>query len=396
MYVAALIEPTFWIAVVTVYLLLRFNFRECRTLAFGIANLAVMGWLFGGLIAVAALAVSIATYLGLSIARKFSGRQRVSRALRWGVIAFAAAIYLVYKMNLDYQTMLTADWPTLSVKFSYLMNPLGTLAFSFVILRLWTAARAVLVDGERLLTPISLSGYLAPFFMLGAGPINSYSEHLGIDDQGPSTPEQFNRLLNCVELITTGLVFKFVLARAILFFSTGLAGGLPLTSWADSAYFLIYTYFDFAGYSLIALGIGKLIGIPTPVNFKRPFLARTVTEFWQRWHMSLGEFVRIQIFMPLQIRLIRRFRVRNAYWAGAVSLCIAFAFVGLWHRLTLQFLIWGVTLGGVMVMEKKILEVFAGKLARWPRQLAAVIGPAYVFLVISLSLLLVARQMAPQ
>jgi len=144
-------------------------------------------------------------------------------------------------------------------------------------------------------------------------------------------------------------------------------------------------YFDFAGYSLVALGVGKLLGIPTPVNFRAPFRSISLTEFWTRWHISLGDFVRRGLFVPLQVTMVRKFGRRRAYVTNLIALILAFAFVGLWHRLSYTFVAWGVFVGVVVAAEKVLRDWWIKK--EWAKDHRILIaqrwlGPIYVFIVV--------------
>lgn len=97
---------------------------------------------------------------------------------------------------------------------------------------------------------------------------------------------------------------------------------------------------DFSAYSDIAVGIGRLLGINTPENFDRPLSARNVIEFWERWHISLSQFIRRNLFVPLQLALMRRFEgAKLATACGAFSL--AFLLCGAWHGFSFRCLGWG-------------------------------------------------------
>lgn len=90
-----------------------------------------------------------------------------------------------------------------------------------------------------------------------------------------------------------------------------------------------------------AIGIGGLLGIRTPENFNRPYLARNVVEFWERWHISLSHFVRRNVFTPIQLNLLRRSNSRAPLIASSIAFFVAFVLCGLWHGLALKFFLWG-------------------------------------------------------
>ena len=158
---------------------------------------------------------------------------------------------------------------------------------------------------------------------------------------------------------------------------------------------LVYLFFDFAGYSLVALGIGVLCHVPTPQNFRAPFSSRSVTEFFTRWHMSLGEFIRRNVFLPLQLRFVRRWGVSSASLVALGTMSLSFVVVGLWHRLSPAFFVWGLFLGTVMGIEKILQARFLSSplaRARWPWRLGMVLGPVYVFCAVTTSIHLVATE----
>ena len=109
----------------------------------------------------------------------------------------------------------------------------------------------------------------------------------------------------------------------------------------------IQIYTDFAGYSLIAIGSGRLLGIELPENFRRPYLSKNVTEFWRRWHISLTTWFRDYLYFPLGGS-----RVGKARWI--LNILIVFAVSGLWHGAAYAFVLWGLLHGIIMVTERVI------------------------------------------
>lgn len=114
-----------------------------------------------------------------------------------------------------------------------------------------------------------------------------------------------------------------------------------------SILYTIQIYADFAGYSLMAIGSGKLLGIELPINFVRPYFAKTVTEFWRRWHISLTTWFRDYIYFPLGGN-----RVKRSRWM--LNTMIVFTVSGLWHGAEYTFIIWGAFHGLCMIVERLI------------------------------------------
>jgi D-alanyl-lipoteichoic acid acyltransferase DltB (MBOAT superfamily) len=219
-----------------------------------------------------------------------------------------------------------------------LRQVLVVVGFSYVTLRFIDAARAVF---EGLAPPpgiVSTINYLLPFHMLAAGPIQSYMEFVSQPDVPP--PLRASEAMDAYWLISWGLFKKFVLASLIeQLLLTGFRAG-----WAYSIFELqmnfLWLYLDFSAYSEVALGVGRLIGFATPLNFNRPYLARNVIEFWERWHISLSLFIRRNIFFPLQLSLVRRFP-SSPLINASIAFLVSFALCGLWHEISLRWFYWG-------------------------------------------------------
>lgn len=367
-----LLDPVFWLCALGGVALMRLPWPGGCMRRFGLLNLLALGLCLGWRLAAGAVALAL---LAWALLRLLSRRgQRLLPA----VLAAATLVFVLHKLDLERRAAGAALLP---------VDLLARLSYSYVFLRLWDAARSV-ARGARLLDPLALLGYLAPFHMLLAGPVNVYDEHLAAD-AGPVAEPAVAELVAGLDTVTTGLFYKLVLAEGLRLFAFGLDGGLAPASLADSALVFVYLFFDFAGYSLVALGLGRLLGVPTPVNFERPFAAASLTEFWQRWHASLGRFVRVHIFLPLQLRLVRAWGPRRAPQAAVLVLLVSFGFVGLWHGLHPALLLWGLGIGALLGIEKLVRDraLRAGWLQRPAlARLAALAGPLWVFAAMTLSL----------
>ena len=106
--------------------------------------------------------------------------------------------------------------------------------------------------------------------------------------------------------------------------------------------FIVWLYYDFSGYSDVAVGVGRLIGVSTPENFDRPYAARNLVEFWEHWHISLGQFFRRNVFMPLQLNLLRYTDGAHMFPVSVFVFFVSFLSSGLWHSLAPGYLMWAV------------------------------------------------------
>jgi alginate O-acetyltransferase complex protein AlgI len=220
------------------------------------------------------------------------------------------------------------------------INPLlTTIGFSYVLLRLIEVGRAV-AEGRHVAPGlVALVNYVLPFHMLAAGPVQAYDEFVAQPAVPP--PLSTRAALEGAERVAQGLFKKFVLATVLLqVFSTGWQGGGWYRVVEMNVHFL-WLYLDFSAYSDIAVGLGRLMGLATPENFNRPYLARNLTDFWERWHISLSQFIRRHLFVPLQLAFVRQARGRRPLLAASLALGIAFLLCGLWHGLTWPFFAWG-------------------------------------------------------
>jgi alginate O-acetyltransferase complex protein AlgI len=235
---------------------------------------------------------------------------------------------------------------------------LNWLGFSYVAFRLIHTLR----DRQTgLLPPLSLreyATYVVFFPSYTAGPIDR-AERFVTDFR--TLPEKIGlsapRFLEGGTRIMVGLLKKFVIADS-------LAGGLALNpinaAQSDSTlglWLLVYGYalrlfFDFSGYTDIAIGIGILFGVKLPENFDRPYLKTNITTFWQSWHITLSNWARFYVFSPLSRSLLSRKPKPSPMLIVFLTQMATMLVIGLWHGVTLNFVIWGVWHGAALFVHK--------------------------------------------
>ncbi|MCW5806280.1 MAG: hypothetical protein KIT31_28195 [Deltaproteobacteria bacterium] len=273
-------------------------------------------------------------------------------ARRLAVAAFAvllAALFVVHKL------------PQLELP-GGARGALVAIGFSYVLLRAIDMLRA-LAEGRH--APPALDGtiaYLVPFHMLAAGPIQAYDDFRA----QPAVPAPLTTAtaLDGMERIASGLFKKFVIAQAIqLALLTGFAAGGAYALLEVQAY-CIWVYLDFSAYSDIAVGLGILLGRATPENFARPLLARNITEFWERWHISLSQFIRRNLFVPIQLALGRRTDGAHPLATASIAIGVAFVACGLWHGLSLRFVAWGALHATALIATNAYRHVLLKKLGK--------------------------------
>lgn len=244
-----------------------------------------------------------------------------------------------------------------------MVNPLlAAVGFSYVFLRLLDAGRVIYEGGRKPTDLASTVNYLLPFHMLAAGPIQSYEDF--VDQPTIAEPLSAERALGAVERIALGLFKKFVVAYLInKYFLTGFyVGGAYF--WFEVQMYYVWFYLDFSAYSDIAVGIGRLMGVHTPENFDRPYLARNMIDFWDRWHISLSLWVRRNLFIPIQLGLARRTGGKRALMIATLAFTVSFLLCGLWHGISWPYFGWGAMHAVGLVLTNAYRHRLTKKLGR--------------------------------
>lgn len=224
---------------------------------------------------------------------------------------------------------------------------LVAIGFSYVTLRLVEVLRLTHEGRHPAPDLPSTINYLLPFHMLVAGPIQGYADFVAQPAVPP--PLSASDALRGVERIAHGLFKKFVLATLLdEMFLTRFVAPFPYRA-VEGLLFYFKVYLDFSGYSDIAVGAGRLMGVATPENFNRPYVARNLIDFWDRWHMSLSRFVYRNLFIPVQLALVRRRGPQAALWCASVAFTVSFLLCGLWHSLNVRWALWGAMQAGGLV-----------------------------------------------
>jgi D-alanyl-lipoteichoic acid acyltransferase DltB (MBOAT superfamily) len=239
---------------------------------------------------------------------------------------------------------------------------LDAVGFSYVALRSVERLRAG-ADGVSASNGwLDTVSYLFPFHMLAAGPIQSWD---GFQRQHAiAAPLSFTEGLSAVDRIVHGLFKKFVIARVIeLTLLTKFTAPWPYQLIEVQAYYL-WVYLDFSAYSDLAVGAAGLLGVPTPENFNRPLRARNIIMFWERWHMSLSSFVRRNVFIPVQLTLMRRSNGAHPLFIASVAFAVSFLLVGLWHGISLRFLLWGAMHAAALIICTVFRHVLIARVGR--------------------------------
>lgn len=251
----------------------------------------------------------------------------------------------VYKYA-NFATSVAREWfPALqgAIPQTSILLPLGISFFTFqAISYLIDVARGV--HAQR--NPFSLALYIALFPQLIAGPIVRYNSIREQIDDRHTTWEMFS---SGVFRFVLGFNKKLLLANALgvvadRAFEAG--GGLTCAmAWLGAVSYTLQIYFDFSGYSDMAIGLGRIFGFTIAENFDHPYVSASISEFWRRWHISLGSWFRDYVYIPLGGSRVDRSRL-------VMNLAVVWGLTGLWHGANWTFILWGFFYGALIVAEK--------------------------------------------
>lgn len=200
---------------------------------------------------------------------------------------------------------------------------------------------------------ISFGAYVSMFPQLIAGPIVRYKD---IESQLLFRTHSISKASLGIRRFVIGLSKKVLLANSFgklcsIFLET--QDPSVLYYWLYAVSFALQIYFDFSGYSDMAIGLGKLFGFEFPENFNYPYMSKSVTEFWRRWHMTLGNWFRDYVYIPMGGN-----RVSKKRWF--FNIAVVWFLTGLWHGAAWNFILWGLLFAVILVLEKqwigKLLE----------------------------------------
>ena len=195
--------------------------------------------------------------------------------------------------------------------------------------------------------PFYIAFYISFFPQLMAGPIVRY---ITIEEQLYKRVETLEGFVQGVKRFIVGLGKKVIIANTVGFVADQIFSGpaienTPATAWLGIICYTFQIYFDFSGYSDMAIGLGKMFGFKFPENFNYPYISKTLTEFWRRWHISLSTWFRDYLYIPLGGN-----KRGNTY----VNLLIVFFVTGFWHGASFNFIIWGLWHGLFLIIERAL------------------------------------------
>ena len=337
--------------VLLVYYLTPLKWRNLWLL---VVNLVFYGWGEPVYILLMIFTIVLDYYAGILVARcKAKGNDR---GARWAVgisLGLNLAILFFFKYWVLMAT--TLQHFGLMVPTFNLTLPIGISFYTFQ-----TMTYPVDIyrgDAELPKNLVSFGTFVTLFPQLIAGPIIKYKELADQMNYRTHSPEQF---ASGVQVFTVGLAKKVLLANNIgklwdAFLALPADQLTTAGAWLGVVAFSFQLYFDFSGYSDMAVGLGRMLGFEFLRNFNYPYISKSVTEFWRRWHISLGSWFREYMYIPLGGNRVSKPRLY-------LNLFLVWAATGIWHGASWNFLIWGLYFAVLIILEKAFLGRLLEKL----------------------------------
>lgn len=336
--------------------LLLYNFSKnlkYRNIILVISSLIFYAWGEPKLIVLLLLTAFVGYFAGLVI-HKYNGKRSVQTASLVGALIICLGSLGVFKYSgfvvENISRLIGAD-----ISFAGFALPLGISFYTFQILTYVIDLYRGEIGVQK--SYLDFLAYVTMFPQLVAGPIVRY-----IDVER----ELYSRKVTAKDFeygtirFCQGLMKKVVLANNAGEIADRLLGGdlskaSVATAWLGIIMYTFQIYFDFSGYSDLAIGMGKFFGFNFMENFKYPYIAKSITDFWRRWHISLSTFFRDYVYIPLGGN--RKHQVFNIF--------IVWMLTGLWHGASWNFIFWGVFYGVLLIIEKKAFKGALLKLPSW-------------------------------
>lgn len=256
----------------------------------------------------------------------------------------------------------------LSVPLLKIALPIGISFYTFQILSYNIDVYRGEVEAQK--NPINLAAYITMFPQLIAGPIVRYKD---VAKQLEKRSHSFDKAALGLRRFVLGLTKKILIANALgelcdIFKNSD--DKSILFYWMYAIAFSLHIYFDFSGYSDMAIGLGKIFGFDFIENFNYPYISKSITEFWRRWHMSLGTWFRDYVYIPLGGSRVKKARM-------FFNILVVWMLTGFWHGAAWNFIIWGLYFAVLLIAEKVFLLKYLDK--------AKVINRIYVLLAVVIS-----------
>ena len=341
--------------------------RNAKNAVLLLSSLVFYGW--GEPKYVILMIATIGAFYGCGLAIEKAKTQKAKKLWLTVSIVIGIVLLTVFKYA-DFFIQSFAAVTGLTLPLLKLALPIGISFYTFQCMSYAVDVYRGAAQAQK--NPIAFGAYVALFPQLIAGPIVRYVD---VARELENRTTSLDDAMAGIRRFLIGLGKKILLANQL-----GLLTELfrdsdeksVLFHWMYAVSFMLHIYFDFSGYSDMAIGLGRIFGFHFIENFNYPYLSKSVTEFWRRWHMSLGSWFRDYVYIPLGGN-----RVSMARWV--FNILVVWMLTGLWHGASWNFVLWGLLFAVVLLIEKWIPAL---------QNLPTILRRVYVLLIVMLSFVL--------
>ena len=325
--------------------------KKLKNTVLMLTSLVFYGWGEPKYVILMVATIAIGYVTGLLIEKWIDTKPRLAKLMLIVSVAFCLG-FLGYFKYANFFVENFVALTGLSVKALNVALPIGISFYTFQILSYSVDVYRKDVPAQK--NPINLAAYIAMFPQLIAGPIVRYSD---IAEQLVNRTHTWNKTAAGIRRFILGLAKKVLLAnilgevcdafkasddKSVLFF------------WLYAVCYMLHVYFDFSGYSDMAIGLGHLFGFRFVENFNYPYISASVTEFWRRWHISLGSWSRDYVYIPLGGNRVGKLR-------HCFNIFVVWMLTGFWHGADWTFIVWGIYFAILLMIEKFFLLKYLKK-----------------------------------
>ena len=316
------------------------------------------------------IAEIIIAYIGAILIDKYKNQ---SKNILITTLFIHVFLLIIFKYT-DFIIQTINDISNANIKLLNIALPIGISFYTFQIISYIIDVYNGKVNVQKNI--IKLATYVSLFPQLVAGPIVRYQT---VEKELDDRVHSFNNFAYGIRRFTIGLAKKVLIANALgeLCSKAFLADEKTVVFfWIFGISYMLQLYFDFSAYSDMAIGLGRIFGFHFPENFNYPYISKSITEFWRRWHISLSTWFKDYVYIPLGGN-------REGKYKQIRNILIVWLLTGIWHGANWTFLIWGLLFGIILIIEKIWLNKFMEKLPSFIRRIYVLFIVMILFIIFS-------------
>ena len=302
------------------------------------------------------IAEIIIAYLGAILIDKYKNQSKNILIITLFIHIF---LLIIFKYT-DFIIQSINDISNANIKLLNIALPIGISFYTFQIISYVIDVYNGKVKVQKNI--INLATYVSLFPQLVAGPIVRYQT---VEKELDDRVHSFNNFAYGIRRFSIGLAKKVLIANALgelCAKAFALNETTVIFYWMFGISYMLQLYFDFSAYSDMAIGLGRMFGFNFPENFNYPYISKSITEFWRRWHISLSTWFKDYVYIPLGGN-------RDGKYKQIRNILIVWLLTGIWHGANWTFLIWGLLFGIILIIEKIFLNKFMEKLPSFIRRI---------------------------